>query len=119
MHKNDFFSIVSNLFSNSHKAMMFSKQKSKNPKITFAAKTTDEEYIFIWSDNGCGIEPEEQEHIFNPLVRGKAGKMSKLGTGLGLNIIRDAVNDYLGSITVTNLSNPTEFTIRIPKNKLS
>lgn len=49
------------------------------------------------SDTGCGIKKEDIEHIFDPFYTTKdAGK----GTGLGLPICKQIIQDHNGSIEV-------------------
>ena len=47
------------------------------------------------TDNGCGMEPEVLEHVFEPFfTRRRAGQ----GTGLGLSISYRIVADHGGTI---------------------
>ncbi|MBI3188046.1 MAG: response regulator, partial [Gammaproteobacteria bacterium] len=60
------------------------------------AKAGDFVEIII-KDNGCGIPPEQQEHIFEPFYTTKSeGK----GTGLGLSMVYGFVQRSLGFIDV-------------------
>lgn len=53
------------------------------------------------SDTGAGIAPEELQHIFQPFVRGSAGKASGIdGVGIGLSIVRQLANLMGGEISV-------------------
>lgn len=58
------------------------------------------EFVELWvNDNGCGIEPANLEHIFEPFFSTKdAGK----GTGLGLSTVHGLVHGYDGHIVVTS-----------------
>jgi two-component system nitrogen regulation sensor histidine kinase GlnL len=60
-------------------------------------------------DNGPGIPPELQEHIFYPMVTGKAN-----GTGLGLSIAQDIVAKHGGLIECASRPKQTVFTIYLP-----
>jgi len=52
-------------------------------------------------DNGPGIEPQEQLHIFERFYRGQAARNYKVpGTGLGLAICKEIVTRLGGRITV-------------------
>ncbi|MDP2903722.1 MAG: ATP-binding protein [Methylovulum sp.] len=56
---------------------------------------------FIVSDTGQGIAEEEQKRIFEPFVRGTAGKSSGIdGVGMGLVIAQQWVNLMGGEIRV-------------------
>jgi two-component system, NtrC family, sensor kinase len=59
--------------------------------------------IFIdFIDNGHGISVENPEDIFEPTF---TTKPSKFGTGLGLFIARNLINQLGGSINVLNKRN--------------
>jgi signal transduction histidine kinase len=64
------------------------------------------------SDDGPGIAPEAQEHLFEPFYTTKsAGR----GTGLGLSISQRIASDHGGSITVESSEGTgTTFTVRLP-----
>ncbi len=69
-------------------------------------------------DNGPGIPPEEQVHLFERFFRGVVGRESNQpGTGLGLAIAREIVNLHGGSIQVVSSGVPgegAEFTVWLP-----
>ena len=64
------------------------------------------------ADTGCGIKPENLNHIFEPFYTTKEiGK----GTGLGLSIAYDIIKKHNGNITATSEEGKgTSFTISIP-----
>ena len=66
---------------------------------------------FEISDTGCGIAPENLEHVFDPFFTTKApGK----GTGLGLAISYGIVTEHGGSISVVSeLERGTSVTVRL------
>lgn len=56
---------------------------------------------FSVQDNGPGLTPEDQKHVFERFFRGKAGRESSApGTGLGLSIAREIVERHKGRIEV-------------------
>jgi len=62
-------------------------------------------------DNGPGIPPEVQRHIFEPFYTTKGvGK----GTGLGLDTAVRIVREDRGEITVESVPGDTRFQIRLP-----
>lgn len=52
-------------------------------------------------DQGLGISPVDQEHVFESFYRGENVE-SRRGMGLGLSIVRDAVAQLNGQITLTS-----------------
>lgn len=65
-------------------------------------------------DEGLGIPPQDQDRIFEPFHRGSNIK-SIGGTGLGLTIVRDAVDLHHGSIHVESApEGGSRFTLRLP-----
>lgn len=60
-------------------------------------------------DNGPGIPNELLEHIFYPMITGRAE-----GTGLGLSISQSLVNQHEGLIKVSSRPGRTVFTIYLP-----
>jgi two-component system, NtrC family, nitrogen regulation sensor histidine kinase GlnL len=60
-------------------------------------------------DDGPGIPEELQEHIFYPMVTGRAD-----GTGLGLAIAQDIVHRHGGLIEFVSHPGDTTFTLYIP-----
>ncbi|MEK6748441.1 MAG: nitrogen regulation protein NR(II) [Pseudomonadota bacterium] len=61
------------------------------------------------SDNGPGIAPELLEHIFIPMVSGRAN-----GTGLGLSIAQSLINHNDGVIQCASEPGKTLFSIYLP-----
>ena len=63
-------------------------------------------------DNGYGISKENLEHIFEPFFTTKeAGK----GTGLGMAIVAQVVEDHHGTITVESVEwEGTVITVKFP-----
>jgi signal transduction histidine kinase len=74
-------------------------------------KPGGEPYIQIeFTDTGCGIPREKLEEIFNPFFTTKSG-----GSGLGLSISHQIVEDHKGYIHVeSQLSKGSSFFINLP-----
>ena len=81
-----------------------------SPQISLSV-TADADLLHIEiSDNGCGIAPEDQEHIFEPFITHKVD-----GTGLGLAITRRIIQAHHGTIAFNSvLHNGTTFTLTLP-----
>jgi signal transduction histidine kinase len=66
-------------------------------------------------DRGAGVAPQELGAIFDPFVRGEAGRRSSPGgSGLGLFIARRIAEAHGGSILVEASDAGATFTIRLP-----
>ena len=68
-------------------------------------------------DTGPGIDPEEQERIFEPFYRSQAHRRFPQGLGLGLTIARDLVEVHGGTLEL--VSEPGKgscFTIHLSRN---
>jgi two-component system nitrogen regulation sensor histidine kinase GlnL len=61
------------------------------------------------SDDGPGVPPGLLEHIFYPMVTGRAE-----GTGLGLSIAQALVNQHGGLIECASVPGATTFTLLLP-----
>ena len=73
------------------------------------------DYFCEISDNGCGIAPEDQEHIFEPFITHKVD-----GTGLGLAITRRIIQAHHGTITLRSARYAgTVFILTLPIEKNS
>ena len=68
-------------------------------------------------DSGMGMDPEKTEDLFKPLRQASEGMAREYeGTGLGLAVTRDAVEQMEGSIEVeTEHGNGSQFTVRLPQ----
>lgn len=71
---------------------------------------------FICTDTGIGISPEFQTHIFEPFTQEDSSARSNyIGTGLGLPIVREILEQCGGSIQFTSEKNHgTTFTVQVP-----
>lgn len=123
MHPSEWASILFNLYTNSKKAIRKSGLNFGHIKIECGENDSN---IFIdFSDNGCGVDPNIKDRIFDAFVTttGVASQNSSdidvhTGTGLGLKIISDILSSYNGFIRLKENPNPgykTTFRIEIPK----
>jgi signal transduction histidine kinase len=84
--------------------------------VTVGARREDDG-VYLWvKDQGQGIEPEEQERIFDKFYRGRDGAR-KSGTGLGLSMVRSFIGLHGGRVVLDSmLGKGTTFTCVIPYN---
>lgn len=99
--------ILLNLLSNAADAV------EPGGSIRLSAGWDGERLTLICEDDGCGIQPENMESLFNPFFTTKPpGK----GTGLGMFIVYSEVEKLGGSIEVeSEPGRGTRFTISIPE----
>ncbi len=90
---------------------------SNYPTINILLEETYENYIFIIEDNGIGIPKEKIDKIFERFYRVDECRTTNLsGSGLGLSIVKEAVDKFKGTITINSeLNKGTSFIIKIPK----
>ncbi|MFH2123824.1 MAG: transporter substrate-binding domain-containing protein [Pseudomonadota bacterium] len=74
------------------------------------------EYVLLTiSDDGPGIGEDDLAHIFEPFYSKKV--MGKSGTGLGLSVVWNSVQDHGGTITAENILDKTVFTLYFPATR--
>ena len=100
--------VLLNLINNSIDSFKGLEREEKKIHLTIKI---EEDYLNIKViDNGCGIEKEKLEHIFDPFYSTKDN-----GTGLGLYIISTEISNNDGRISVeSNFGESTEFDIVLP-----
>jgi signal transduction histidine kinase len=100
--------IVTNLLSN---AIKYSPQGGK---IQFQLTCDPKRAIFQIQDEGIGIPEEEIDKIFTPFFR-CSNTHNLPGTGLGLTIVKNAVELHKGEITLeSQVGIGTTFTVTLP-----
>jgi PAS domain S-box-containing protein len=102
--------ILSNLLLN---AIKYSPQGSS---INFDLYCEKSETVFKIKDEGIGIYPEDQEHLFELFHRG-VNVENIPGTGLGLSVVKKCLDLQGGTISVASeVGVGTTVTVTIPKN---
>lgn len=104
--------VISNLLAN---AIKFSPEGST---VTLAAHERPDALVIEIMDEGIGIPPEDQPHIFEDFYR--ASNAAEFGgAGLGLSIAKKIVEAHEGRIEVESPYQPnqsgTKFTVVIPR----
>ena len=66
------------------------------------------------SDNGCGMDPETLQHVFDPFF---TSREQGQGTGLGLSITHRIVEDHGGTVTPVSAGTGlgSTFQVRLPR----
>ena len=100
---------ISNLLKNGIQAISTDQEGEVEVKLR-----VEKSKIFITvKDNGKGISEMEKDKIFEPYFTTKSG-----GTGLGLAMVKNIIQDFDGEITFTTKEKiGTEFQIEFPNNK--
>jgi two-component system NtrC family sensor kinase len=71
------------------------------------------------ADTGSGISAADLEHIFDPFYTTKHESGEREGTGLGLTIVHQIIQEHSGYIEVTsNVGSGTTFYVNLPVNPL-
>jgi PAS domain S-box-containing protein len=103
--------IMGNLVSNAV------KYSPENSVITVMLYRSADDAILQVSDQGIGIDEDEQKHIFEPFYRGSSVIDSVGGTGLGLSIVKDCVDLHHGTIRVESAPGKgATFIVGLPQN---
>ena len=67
------------------------------------------------TDTGCGIPPADLEHIFDPFYTTKHESKEHEGTGLGLTIVHQIVQEHGGHVEVkSEFGRGTTFLVNLP-----
>jgi PAS domain S-box-containing protein len=108
--------IVHNLITNALKYTT----NGKDVHITIDKQ--DDNIIYAVADEGIGIPEDDLKRLFTNFFRAKnVGKIQ--GTGLGLNIVKQSVDNLFGEISVKSVVNGgTTFTVKLPmdiRNKVA
>jgi len=81
-----------------HNAIKFSPEAGK---VFLRADVKDDRAEITVSDEGCGVGPEDQQHIFEPFFRcSQVSTDVERGSGLGLAIAKTIVEQHGGLIAV-------------------
>jgi two-component system, sensor histidine kinase and response regulator len=101
--------IITNILLN---AIKYQHEERPDKLVSIRVKTDEDNATIEIEDNGIGIDKEHLENIFNMFFRG-AHKNS--GSGVGLYVVKEALNKLNGKISVHSETNKgTTFTIDIP-----
>lgn len=100
--------VVQNLIKNAVDSFSDLEREIRN--INLSAEFKEDELLLKITDNGCGIEREKLDKIFDPFFSTKDS-----GTGLGLYIVSTEVENNNGKISVeSEIGKGTSFDIVLP-----
>jgi PAS domain S-box-containing protein len=104
---------ASEAIENSGKVMISTENRYLDKPLKGYEDIKIHEYVVLTvSDEGAGIAPDEIERIFEPFFSKKV--MGRSGTGLGLAVVWNVVQDHEGYIDVKSDTNGTYFEIYLP-----
>jgi len=72
------------------------------------------EIVYRVKDDGPGVALDEEEQIFEPGWRGRAGRVNGDGAGLGLALARRLARSVAGDVTATTDGVYGSFVVRLP-----
>ena len=98
--------VFNNLIKNAIQAII----EKEDAAININVKSIDNKFIIEFTDNGSGIKEEIQPKIFVPYFTTKG-----TGTGLGLAMVKQIIENHRGTITFTSSEDGTTFFITLPK----
>jgi signal transduction histidine kinase len=103
--------VFTNLFNNA------AKYAPGSPVVVSLVDKDDVIHVAV-KDQGPGIAPDHQEHLFQRFYRVPETSTTAHGTGLGLYICREIVHAHGGEITVdSEVGKGTTFNIVLPRKK--
>ncbi len=92
------------------------KYSEENSEINIQFDQDESDFYIAIIDEGIGIPKEEQKFIFDRYFRAENALIAE-GTGIGLNIIKNHLENLQGDISFKSIENKgSTFTLRIPKN---
>lgn len=85
-------------------------------KVQVICEKRDQALRILVQDNGMGISPEDQSHIFERFYRVRRPETDSIeGTGLGLAIVKSLVEAHNGKISLeSRLGEGTTFQVTLP-----
>jgi two-component system, sensor histidine kinase and response regulator len=104
--------ILNNLFSN---AVQFQKNLPSQKIINISIDVIENQAVILLEDNGIGIEQRMQQDVFNLFTR---ATQKNVGTGLGLYMVKEAVEQMGGKINLeSQLNEGTSIQVTLPSMK--
>ncbi|MDD5135331.1 MAG: ATP-binding protein [Phycisphaerae bacterium] len=109
LDRNHIIQVLTNLLSN---AIKFTPEKGK---VLLEAVRQNDEIVITVSDTGMGMPKDDLPKIFERFYRVRRPGKEIAGTGLGLPIVAQIINQHSGRIIVdSKLNKGTTFTVYLP-----
>jgi NO-binding membrane sensor protein with MHYT domain/anti-sigma regulatory factor (Ser/Thr protein kinase) len=86
--------VLVNLIDNAAQAML---DETRERKVTVTTATAGDQFELVVEDTGCGIPPDVLPKVFEPLFSTKS-----FGTGLGLPVVKQIIEQHGGTIDITS-----------------
>jgi two-component system sensor histidine kinase KdpD len=86
--------VLVNLIDNAAQAML---DETRERKVTVTTATAGDQFELAVEDTGCGIPPDILPKVFEPLFSTKS-----FGTGLGLPVVKQIIEQHGGTIDITS-----------------
>jgi C4-dicarboxylate-specific signal transduction histidine kinase len=107
-YPNELMQVILNLLKNASDALV--EHNSVKKSLWVESYDNESEITIKIKDNGIGISPETEEHIFDPYF---STKVQKIGTGLGLYMSKNIIEEHnAGYLEYTKENGITCFVIR-------
>jgi two-component system, OmpR family, sensor kinase len=107
------FQVFSNLLSNAI------KYSPGGDQIEVEANSTPDEVVVCVTDRGIGVPPGDLPRLFERYHRG-SNVSGIVGTGVGLYLVKMAVDLHSGSVAVqSNENKGSRFTVRLPRRPVT
>jgi len=101
--------VLNNLISN---AIKYKDPSKKQQFLGIQIENSNDNAVITIEDNGIGIDPKDKEKIFDMFYRATE---TSTGSGLGLYIVKEAINKLDGSIKIeSELTKGTKFKVTLP-----
>lgn len=114
LHENEFMQVILNILSNAKEQLI--NKNIVNAKIKIKSYDEDEYAVLEISDNAGGISEDIIDNVFDPYF---STKLEKNGTGLGLYMSKNIIEDYHdGRISAKNDNDGAVFTIKIKSENI-
>ncbi|MFO0719748.1 MAG: ATP-binding protein [Nitrospira sp.] len=110
--------VLLNLFINAMEAIGGEQGGRLSVRTRKLVKSVNEPWVQIEvEDSGPGIEPHDLDHIFDPFYTTKHESGEREGTGLGLTIAHQIVQEHGGYVEVfSEVGHGTKFMVSLPVN---